>query len=292
MASRDRFRFHIPDSLQGGYRPWTSPGFDGWVDPALADSMTPRQCEDPASLFRQEDAEIVRAQRNLTARVHIGGRPVWVKQFRPSDPVDRLVYAVRPGKAVYAWNAAMVLIENGFCTPKPLLGLRSAGRLGGASGVIAFEDMGDRPPLRRLLADDSRQASERDRLMSELGLCLRRFHDRGFRHRDLRQSNILASREGGSWSFCFLDLNRLRVQAPLTGIQRLREVEKLGFSVDGLVPFFDAYMPDRDSEEMAAVYMERNRYANRLESLPAGRLIRKAWYYSWELRAFGRGRRP
>ncbi|MDZ7839422.1 MAG: lipopolysaccharide kinase InaA family protein [Gammaproteobacteria bacterium] len=269
-----------------------SPGFEGWVDPVLADGMTPRQRVDPASLFREENAEIVRAQRNLTARVHIGGRPVWVKQFRPSDPVDRLMYALRPGKAVYAWNAAMALIEIGLCTPKPLLGLRSAGRLGGASSLIAFEDMGDRPPLRRLLADDLRQPSERDRLMSELGLCLRHFHDRGFRHRDLRQSNILVSRGCGSWSFCFLDLNRLRVQAPLTVIQRLREVEKLGFPADGLVPFFDAYMPDRDSEEMAAVYMERNRYANRLESLPVGRLIRKAWYYCWELRAFARARRP
>lgn len=292
MVDKDHFLFRIPVSMKGGYRPWLGRDYNGWVDTGLFGHMTPGQRSDPESLFRQDDAEVVRDQRNLTARVHVDGRPVWVKRFRPADPVDRFVYAVRPGKAVYAWNAAMALIEKGFCTPRPLIGLRSTGRLGGAAGIVAFEDVADHRPLQQVLTDGSLEASQRDQVMSELGGCLRRFHDLGFRHRDLRQGNILAAPANGSWLFCFIDLNRLRIQAPLTTMQRLREVEKLNLSADGLERFFAAYLPDSDSEQMAVVYRKRVTYAHRLEHLPLGRLIRKTWYYSWELRAFSRARRP
>lgn len=292
MEDRDHFLFRIPESLKSEYRTWLVPEYNGWVDAALYDRLTPGQQSDPESLFAREDARIVRDRRNLTARVDVNGQPVWIKRFRPSDPVDRFVYAVRPGKAVYAWNAAMALIENGFCTPKPLIGLRSAGSLGGAAGIIAFEEIAGHFPLRRMLVDERLEAAARERFMNALGACLRRFHDQGFRHRDLRQGNILAAPMDGSWSFCFLDLNRLRIQVPLSRIQRLREVEKLHLPAAGLEPFFEAYMPEVSSGTMAGVYRRRVGYADRLERLPMGRVIRKAWYYSWELRAFSRARRP
>lgn len=292
MEDRDHFLFRIPESLKGEYRPWLGSGYNGWVDAVLYDRMTPGQRSEAENLLRQEDAEVVRSQRNLTVRVHIDRRPVWVKHFRPSDPIDRLVYAVRPGKAVYAWNAAMALLESGFCTPRPLIGLRAAEPLGGAAGIVAFEDVADHGPLQRVLMDESPESSTRNQVMGELGACLRRFHDLGFRHRDLRQGNILAGWHNGRVSFCFLDLNRLRIQAPLTKIQRLREVEKLNLPREGLESFFEAYMPGSNSEQMAEVYQRRVDYADRLERLPLGKLIRKAWYYSWELRAFSRARRP
>lgn len=292
MENRANRLFRIPESLKSEYRPWVTPEYRGWVDAAFFGSMTPGQRSDPDSLYQQDGAEVVRDKRNLTVRVCVGRRAVWVKRFRPSDPVDRIVYAARPGKAVYAWNAAMALIENGFCTPRPLFGLRSAGPQGGASGIAAFEDIVDHVPLWQLLNDESTEGSARYRILAELGTCLRRFHDLGFRHRDLRQGNILAAPGDGGWSFCFLDLNRLRVQPPLTTIQRLREVERLHLPGGGLESFFDAYMPDADSETMAAAYTARVDHADGLGRLPAGRLIRKAWYYSWELRAFSRARRP
>lgn len=234
----------------------------------------------------------MRDRRNLTVRVDLAGRPLWIKRFRADGPVDRTVYAARAGKAAYAWNAAMALMEQGFHTPRPLLGLRRTGRLGGAEGIAAFEDAGEHASLRELLSAGSLEPAARNRLMSELGDCLRRFHDLGFRHRDLRQGNILVSPSGDGWSFSFVDLNRLRVQDPLTGIQRLREVEKLNLPAAGLEPFFGAYAPDRDSGEMARAYRSRVDYAERLDRLPFGKVLRKTWYYSWELRTFSRARRP
>ncbi len=292
MEDRDHLLFRIPDSLKDRYRTWLGPAYNGWVDNALFARMSADQQSDPESLLRQADRTVARDHRNFTVRIHIDGRPVWVKQFRPSGPLDRFIYSVRPGKAVYAWNAAMALIENDFRTPRPLIGLRSAGRLGGAAGIAAFEDIAGHGSLREVLTEAPPGSSSRGRVMSELGACLRRFHDLGFRHRDLRQGNILATASDEGWSFWFLDLNRLRIQPPLTRIQRLREVEKLHLPVDGLESFFAAYIPDADSGKLAAEYNHRVEYAERLERLPLGRLLRKAWYYSWELRAFSRARRP
>lgn len=292
MQDRDFHFFRIPESLNGEYRRWPGSRYTGWVETALFAAMSPDQQSDPGRLFQREGAQVVRHRRNLTMRVDIGRRAVWLKRFRPTGPVDRLVYAVRPGKAVYAWNAAMALIESGFATPRPLIGLRPAGRLGGARGMVGFEDVGAHRPLRAVLGDPSVEAAYRERVLKDLGTCLRRFHDLGFRHRDLRQGNILAAAADGGWSFWFLDLNRLRVQAPLTRLQRLREVEKLDLDAAGLEPFFGTYMPERDSREMARLYRRRVDYANRLEHLPLGKLARKAWYYWWELRAFSRAHRP
>lgn len=285
--NEDQSYFRIPRSLEGRYRSWDTTDFKGWVDTTLFGRFAPDLKTEPEGLFALPDMEIVRDRRNFTVKVSIDNLTLWIKRFRPAHTRDRIVYAMRAGKSVYAWNAAMALTEQGFCTPRPLIGLRRPGRTGGAEGIIAFEDLGDHVSLGELMSD-----GERDQVMSELGNCLRRFHDLGFRHRDLRQGNILATKAGGSWRFCFLDLNRLRIQAPLTEIQRLREIEKLNLPVNGLEAFFRSYHPQRDSHDLATAYTNRVQYADRLEHLPLGRLIKKTWYYSWELRAFSRARRP
>lgn len=254
--------------------------------------MGPDLRSDPAKLFALPSARRARDKRNMTVRVDVEDRAMWLKHFRPGGQVDRVMYGPGPGKAVYAWNAAMALMEQGFHTPRPLIGLRRAGRLGGAEGVVGFEDVPDHAPLAEWVAGGSTEAVDQAALMKALGACLRRFHGLGFRHRDLRRGNILAARTGGDWSFCFLDLNRLRIQKPLTEMQRLREVEKLNLSEESLESFFEAYMPDSNSKKLAAVYRRRVDYADRLERLPQGKLLRKAWYYSWELRTFSQARRP
>jgi hypothetical protein len=274
------------------YRRWSTPGYEGWADADLYNRLATDQVSKPRHLFKLPGAEVVRDRRNLTAKIPVGDRWVWIKLFRPSNSLDRFLYARRSGKAAYAWNAAMALMKAGFCTPRPLIGLRRQGRDGGAEGIVAFEDLTGHVALTRLLANESTDAAAHARLMYELGSCLRRFHDQGFRHRDLRQGNILVSHTGDAWSFCFLDLNRLRIQRRLNDIQRLREVEKLNLPGLDLPAFFDAYMPDENSANMAEVYRDRVEFADHLEHLPQGRLVRKAWYYAWELRAFSFARRP
>lgn len=292
MQDRDHFLFRIPEIWRETYRPWLTPDYNGWVDAALFESLTRRQQSDPGALFERGDVEVVRRERNLTVRIVIDQNAIWLKRFSPANPIDRFVYAVRPGKAVYAWNAAMALVDNGFATPRPLIGLRAAGRAGGAAGIVAFEDMTGYQPVRQLLNDEGMSASRRKRLIFDLGACLKRFHDLGFRHRDLRQGNILADAGTERWSFSLLDLNRLRVQPPLTTIQRIREVEKLNLSATDMVSFFESYMPDSDARLMAELCAGRISFADRLERLPLGKLFRKAWYYWWEMRAFSRARRP
>jgi tRNA A-37 threonylcarbamoyl transferase component Bud32 len=292
LSNAQRSLFRISEPLKPHYRQWCTPGFEGWVDVALFDELAPDQVSKPRHLFKLPGAEVVRDRRNLTAKVSIGDRPAWIKLFRPSGALDRLLYARRSGKAVYAWNAAMALMEAGFCTPRPLIGLRRTGTDGGAEGIVAFEDLGGHVSLARLLADESPDTDAHAKLMFALGECLRSFHDHGFRHRDLRRGNILVAHSGDGWSFCFLDLNRLRIQRRLNSMQRLREVEKLNLPALDLPMFFDAYMPDENSARMAETYRERVEYADHLEHLPQGRLVRKAWYYVWELRTFSFARRP
>lgn len=292
MSYRTAAHFRIPRSRKDQYCAWRATDFEGWVDTGVLDALDAVVRAAPEKLLSLPDSRIVRDVRNLTVTATLAGRHMWIKRFQPRSAVDRLVYGSGSGKAAYAWNAAMALAERGFCTPRPLIGLRGTGRLGGAEGIVAFEDIEKGTPLGDLLADDIAPVADRADLLRSLGRCLKRFHDTGFRHRDLRRGNILAVPGDDGWSFCFLDLNRLRVQAPLSYVQRLREVERLNLPANGLTAFFDAYMPDRNSVSAAASYGERIAYADKLESRPLGRLLRKTWYYSWEVRAFSRTRRP
>lgn len=289
---RDHFLFRIPPASRHVYRAWLTRDYKGWIDTALFGQLDAALRQDPESLLRDPGARVVRSRRNLTLRLWVAGRPLWLKRFRPAGPVDHFVYAVRPGKAVYAWNAAMALRERGFHTPRPLVGLRAAGRLGGAAGIVAFEEVAAGQALDHWLTRLPPASARRGRLLAALGAELKRFHDQGLRHRDLRQGNIFASRAGPDWVFHYLDLNRLRVQAPLDTTQRLRELERLKLPDADLAAFFATCMPDCDVAVMAAAYRDRVGFAARLEHLPLGRLAYKTWYYCWELRAFSRARRP
>ena len=59
--------------------------------------------------------------------------------------------------------------------------------------------------------------------------------------------------------------------------------------------FFEGYGADQSIGKAVMDYRRRVRYAEALEARRLGRLLRKLWYYFWELRAYPpgmRGSRP
>lgn len=282
--------FRITDQFQSCI-PWETENYQGWVDEEVYSNLSDHQQRNPEILFKVSNQEIVRDKRNLIINKSIGNENVWIKQFRPNGTVDRLIYSAKPGKAVYAWNAGLALLERSILTPRPLIGLRGKGLYGGSRGILATEDLSHSWNLEKMLTN-TEEGEEKNRTLHQLGEFVGKFHDQGFRHRDLRKGNILVSNSEEGIKFYLIDLNRLRLQSPLNFIQRLREVERLNLEEDEAHVFFEGYLPNENTKNMVKRYRQWVNHSHGLEHLPMGKLRKKLWYYGWELRTYSSSRRP
>lgn len=291
----DTSPFRVPDTFKKKYRPLASDAMEGVIDIDIYSCLPTGIRNNPLDILSLSQSQIVRDVRNITSRVQIKNDSseydLWVKVFRPRTVTQWLQYAFRPGKAVQAWNAAFGLSAQGIGTPRPLIGLRKRGRPGGAQGLFAVEHITDSQELRELLRAGRLSSIRRGNLIQALACFLNKFHNSGFRHRDLRRANILVRQSpDNEFEFYLIDLNRLRRYAGLTTPQRLRELERLSLDDDDIPVFFRAYTPDGlDSHSAENDYRKNLARLKRFDRLPnpLNRLTRKVWYYFQELRLYG-----
>jgi serine/threonine protein kinase len=287
--------FGIPDKFQDKYRPLANDTMEGVIDLDICSCFPAHVRDNPLKALSLSQSQTVRDARNVTSRVRIKNNSseydVWVKEFRPRSVTEWLQYAFRPGKAVQAWNAALGLNVRGIGTPRPLIGLRKRGRTGGAQGLLVVEHIPNSEELRELLRADRLSPERRCELIEALARFLSKFHNSGFRHRDLRRGNVLV-RESPvkEFEFYLIDLNRLRRYTRLTTPQRLRELERLSLDDDDIPAFFCAYtFSGVDSRSAENLYRKNLARLKRIDGLPKpmNRLTRKIWYYFQELRLYG-----
>ena len=160
---------------------------------------------------------------------------VVVKQFRNQGLRARLSRRLRGSRATRSWRAAQVVVEAGVPTPAPILLIESE-VLDGPSFFVsekipdAFEA---RYFFRALQEGTARQAFpqvEAEILVGSVGRMLRRLHDAGIWHRDVSVGNLLVvpgSKASDSPTVYLIDLNRARLDRPLTTSRRTRDLCRL-----------------------------------------------------------------
>ena len=278
----------MPDRFRGCYCRWETGSWYGWVDSGLYEHLPDPVRQDPEKLLTLPQSVPVRDARNLLQRLRIGETELWLKHFGKAHVIDAAVYAFRAGKSAQSWNKSLALIAAGFDVPRPLFGLRGRGIGQGMLGLFGSQHV-NAVPLQDLMVVTGPKQSQAS-LMRQLGSFLARLHDQGFRHRDLRQGNLLVQQCADStFRFFLIDVNRLQRYGSLNWTQRIRELERLFLVGPEAEWFFEGYAADKDATQVARDYRRRVRYAEDLEYRSLGRLRRKLWYYLWELRAFPPG---
>ena len=195
---------------------------EGWDDPEHR-----AFCAELELISRKVPREaVIHAGRNLIFRHLLAGEGVAVKRF-PVSGGRRLVYRVRTGKAVRAFDHAARLVALGIGTPRPLAAVEFRhGRALAASYYCCALVSGFRE-ARELKRPG---APGRELLLEELGAFVGRLHELGALHRDLTSGNVLLlpdpSRPGGV-SFQLVDINRMRfgkvgMRTGLTNLAQLR----------------------------------------------------------------------
>ncbi len=158
------------------------------------------------------------AQKPWLARVATPLGPVVAKCARERGwKRSLLTLGARPPRCERAFRLAETLRARGFATPEPLAVL---GRPGETVLVTRYvEGVG---PW-ELVPDLARQ----ERLLAALAAAIARLHGAGFRHRDLKASNLLFLRTQGEPGLVWLDLDGVSFRGTVEPHLRARDLARL-----------------------------------------------------------------
>jgi tRNA A-37 threonylcarbamoyl transferase component Bud32 len=172
-----------------------------------------------------------------------------------------------------AFRRGHALLARGIATARPAAAVdrRGGGRV--RDTLVMTEAVAGEP-----LSDWLRRgppAAERRRVVRELARMIRRMHDAGFSHRDLKAPNILIAPAGGQP--VLVDLDGLREGAAVSAGRRARDLMRLSVSLDewgvarqaDRLRFLRTYLGRRGC--MGAITVRRRRRGDRR---PARRLRR------------------
>jgi tRNA A-37 threonylcarbamoyl transferase component Bud32 len=161
-------------------------------------------------------------KRSPTAWTFTAGDDWVAKVYLPKKatrPLRDLLCGTRAERAV---EAAEALFHRGFTTPAIGAVLRD----GTGRSVLVMRRVDGVPFDDGLLA---RSPAGARALAVRLGRTLRRMHDWGLRHRDLKRDNLLVTPDG---ELCFVDLDGVRqARAPLDWERRARDLANLSGSI-------------------------------------------------------------
>ncbi|MHC4549026.1 MAG: lipopolysaccharide kinase InaA family protein [Planctomycetota bacterium] len=166
-------------------------------------------------------------KRSPTAWTFLAGDDYVAKVYLPkkaSRPVRDLLFGSRAERAL---EAAGALAHRGLATP-PIVAVLNDRQRPGRSLLLMRRETEARP-LGEVLA--SLPARERSAVAVRIGRTLRRMHDWGLRHRDLKQTNLLLTPDGKAIRFLDLDGIRQTRHGPLDWERRARDLGNLDGSL-------------------------------------------------------------
>lgn len=151
-------------------------------------------------------AQVIYDERNRLFRIHVGGVPYIVKEFRHPNALNSVAYVtVRKSKARRSYLNALRLEAMGLGTPRPeaYMEVRQGLRL--HQSYYICRDVAS-PQIRHW-----ERRPDADTMLAAFAQDMVRLHAMGVWHKDFSPGNILVSgNPGDGYRFYYIDLNRMR----------------------------------------------------------------------------------
>jgi tRNA A-37 threonylcarbamoyl transferase component Bud32 len=164
---------------------------------------------------------------------------VYAKRFLFRSRLDFAKHLLRASRARRAFEASLMLQQNGFDTPA-VLGLFER-RFGPFTidNMLVTGEVENATPMPQLLQDLSRRSdteeTERKRaLIREFARTVGQMHAKGIFHGDLRLGNVLSTTERDHWRFYFIDNERTRKFRRLPVRLRLKNLVQINMCTGGV----------------------------------------------------------
>ena len=210
-------------------------------------------------------------------------RSFYLKRYLTRSTLDFVKHIFRPSRAMRAYNASLMLQQNGFDAPD-VIGLFER-RLGPfcVDNSLLTEEVENAGSMVQVLTDICR-GSGGNALVRKRGLIeafaqtVGRLHARGIFHGDLRLGNVLVVKGGQKWRFFFIDNERTKMFTRLPARLRLKNLVQVNMFVHGIsntdrLRFFRAYLSMNPS-----VQKRYAGWAQKIIAKTSSRLSRKDWF--------------
>jgi tRNA A-37 threonylcarbamoyl transferase component Bud32 len=195
----------------------------------------------PDAPFEQPARRILKDSRSSTVveiDVRVCGvvRRAIYKRFRVTDRREPWLNACRRSAALRSWVFGHGLRERCLPTARPLAVFHRTGGGLRHEGYLLTEKIENAVDLHdfvwrlQALPPNARTAELRPRAVALAGL-LRKLHDRGLSHRDLKAANLLTATEPGDHRFWFIDLVGVRRHRQVNRRLRVRDLMRLNVSM-------------------------------------------------------------
>jgi len=214
------------------FRPVSAGAWRGWATSDWAEAVEAMLRADPA-LKPPAGAEALKDSRSTSIwTVSVAdGREVVIKRDRRAGARGGAALG-RPTRAVTGFRRGHMLLVRGIATARPAAAVyrRSGGKV--VDAVLLTERVAGARPLAEWLRAGPAAAARRH-VTWQLARMLRRLHDAGLAHRDLKAPNILVAPAAAARPKVILvDLDGLRRPVIVSAQRRARDLMRLAVSLE------------------------------------------------------------
>ncbi len=164
---------------------------------------------------------------------------LYLKEHLSRGILDTIKHIIRPGRAKRAFDASLMLQNNGFDAPVVIALLERRLGLFRTGGVLITKEVENAEPILKSLTDScpNRDSAldRRRNLIAGFGQTIGQMHADGIFHGDLRAGNIMVRDEKNNWRFFFLDNERTRKFRKLPARLRVRNLVQLQISSTAII---------------------------------------------------------
>jgi serine/threonine protein kinase len=197
--------------------------------------------------FETEGESIYKARNEIKLMHAASGMDVAVKAFRIPHIINRIAYVFfRPSKARRSYLNALMLREEGICTPSPVAYMeeKKGGLLARSFYVSSYVGY---PGLLRDLND--RPFDRVKDLAEAFAHFTADIHSRGVLHRDYSPGNVLYEKKEDRYHFCLVDINRMSFRKKIDERAAAFSLRKLWGNTDVIAFTAEVYARDRGFDE-------------------------------------------
>ncbi|NIA21373.1 MAG: hypothetical protein GWP05_05260 [Anaerolineaceae bacterium] len=218
------------------FRPLKVGRFSGFVVADWAQRL-PRSADELARAL--EISEYVKkSRRGLSGFARVAGHRVFIKRDsqrgwrRPRGPWPKILEDwIRGSRQRKAWRMGHALGVRGIATARPLVWVDLCHGLRGRESIIVNEAITNYRPLDQVLGHLA--GRKRASCIETVAREIRRLHESGLSHRDLKAQNVMVRFDGRLWRMVLVDMDGVRRhRGPLSRRRRRQDLMRLAFSWD------------------------------------------------------------
>ncbi len=207
-------------------------------------------------------------------------RKVFYKEYLYRSVWDFAKHIFRPSRANRAFQASLMLRENGFNVPEIIAFGEEKNRLLCKRNFLLTREVEGAQQLHLCIGERCQDLTketirEKRRLIKAFGQIIGKMHADGIFHGDLRLGNILARENNSGWQFFFLDNERTQKFLKLPSNLRLKNIVQVNMFRENIsstdrLRFLRAYFGEK-----SVITTERKGWANKITVKTNRRLIRR-----------------